>query len=115
MTIQIHPGIAPSTPSYAPSVNAAPTRASSVGTAYARYLRHRADAFDAELATSDEAMEALIRTETEALLAVAAAPARSMEEFALKLELLQSEIEAHDAGQTASVLAACLVADLRNI
>ena len=115
MTIQIHSGIAPSTSSYTSPVNAAPTRASSVGSAYARYLRHRADTFDAELTASDQAMEALVLAETDALLAVAAAPARSVEEFALKLQLLQTEIEAHDSGQAASVLAACLVADLRNI
>lgn len=115
MTIRTFSGLVPSDTSYTSAVNASPTRSPTFTSAYARYLRLRADTFDADLAASDEAMEELIHAETQALLDAAAARVCTVEEFAMKLQLLQSEIEARDGGQVASVLAACLAADLRNI
>lgn len=115
MTIQTLSGLLPSNSSYTSAVNTSPTRATTFSAAYARYLRLRADTFDADAATSDEAMETLISAETQALLDTAAARTCTIEEFGMKLKLLQSEIEACDGGRVASVLAACLAADLRNI
>jgi hypothetical protein len=115
MTIQSLSGLAPTPSSYTSAVNAAPTRPVTFPAAYARYLRLRADTFDADLSTSDTALEALIAAETQALLDAAAAPARGVEEFALKLQLLQGDLEAHNGGSTASMLATCLSADLRHL
>ncbi len=115
MTIQIPSGLMPSDSSYTSTVNAPPTAATVFARAYARYLRLRADSFEAGAALSDQAMGELISTETQALLDAAAARVCTIEEFSLKLQLLQSEIEAHEGGRIASVLAACLAADLRHI
>lgn len=115
MTIQTLSGLVPTDSSYTSSVNTSPTRAATFAAAYARYLRVRADTFDADVTSSDEALETLISAETQALLDAAAARTCTIEEFGLKLKLLQSEIEACDGGRVASVLAACLTADLRNI
>lgn len=115
MTIQTLSGSVPSDSSYTSMVNTSRTRTTTFASAYARYLRLRADKFEAGATISDQAMGELISTETQALLDAAAARVCTIEEFSLKLQLLQSEIEAHDDGQVASVLAACLSADLRNI
>lgn len=115
MTIQIPSSLLPSDSSYTSSVNTSPTRPVSFAAAYARYLRLRADTFDSEAPASDEAMEEMVHAETQALLDAAAARVSTIEDFGLKLQLLQSVIEAQDSGQVASVLTACLVADLRHI
>lgn len=107
-------GLAPLPRIYPSPVNTTPT-APSFGVVYARYLRQRADGFDADQSISDAEMEEVIGAETRALIDVATTPVETVEDYALKLGLLQSELEAHDAGASAIMLAASLVSDLRNI
>lgn len=113
MTIHNLNGLAPLQPVYPTPVNAAPT--TPFGAAYARYLRLRAVGIDPVLSVSDDMVKAAIGAETRALINIATTPAGTVEEYALKLGLLQSELEAHDAGTSAIILAASLVSDLRNI
>ncbi|WP_237152161.1 hypothetical protein [Oryzibacter oryziterrae] len=89
MTIEMHSGTLPPISSYANSVNAEPPSHNFMA-AYTRYLRLRADAFDADLSKTDAEMYALVGSEARALAEAAAAPAYTIEEYGLKLQLLQS-------------------------
>lgn len=113
MTIQNQHGFEPTTSVYPSPVNTL-TTPPSFGTAYARYLRLHADTFDPST-SADEELTALLRAENEALLAVAATPVNGIEEFAIKLRLLQSQLEAAAPPHSVSMLMGAMIADLRNV
>ena len=113
MTIQNPRGLTPTLPVYANPVNTTPT--SAFGIAYARYLRLRADVFDGSLSSGHSETEDAINAETRALIEVATTPTETIEDYALKLGILQSELAARDAGAPAIMLTASLISDLRNI